>query len=119
MPIRLFYRTTLEGADNIPREGFRAGPRGEVWLSRYLDAWGEEGRHLLEVVLDVDEAELEDFGKDAVFDDDYDPVTGQWTPTPEGGYMMRLRCFEVPVELVNANGFVREVVPRSIEFEDK
>lgn len=119
MSIRLFHRTTAEGAEDILREGFRAGPRGDVWLSRNNNAWGVNGRRLLEVLLEIGEDELEVFGKDAVVDEDYDPETGEWSPTPDGGFVMRLRWYEIPADLVNARGTVSEVDPRSIEFDDE
>jgi hypothetical protein len=111
MAIRLYHRTTDNAAATILAEGFREGPsegsRGRVgaWFSRELDCWGEQGRELLEVMLDATEAELEPYAEE-VATEELDDETGDWIPAADGE---AFTWYVIPAAVVNERGHVRLV----------
>ncbi|MDG3005932.1 hypothetical protein [Paludisphaera mucosa] len=106
MAITLNHRTTKDAVDKLLAEGFKAGPRGDVWVSKYLDSMGEMGRHLLELNLELNEDELEAFWIDAsieIMNEDK-----EWVKCPFDG-LDTLHWYEIPPELVNESATVRAV----------
>lgn len=107
MSVRLYHRTTGDGAESIPRDGFRDGEDGGVWFSRFLDCWGERGRHLLVVSLDVTEEELAGWAHEAVADEVWDEGLGDFVKTDKPEEVERFVWYKIPAAVVNARGRVR------------
>ncbi len=107
MAITLYHRTTKDAVEKILAEGFKAGSRGDVWVSKFLDSWGEEGRHLLEIKLEVPEEVLEKYGRD-VISDQIQNEAGKWVKCPPEE-AKSYRWYEVPPETLNEFATVRAV----------
>jgi hypothetical protein len=92
----------------IVAEGFRDDPdepRG-VWLSPLLDCWGERGRTLLEVTLDLSEDEIRPFVVEAAADEVWDDEAGDFIKANEID-VERFTWYAIPADVVNARGRVR------------
>jgi len=114
MAIRLFHRTTREGAEAILANGFRDGEDGGVWFSRYLDCWGEQGRHLLEVLLDVSEDTLDAYAIEVVADEVCVDIEADIWESCDEDEVETFVWYKVPAAVVNARGTARRVPPDEI-----
>jgi len=112
MPVRLFHRTTLEGSQAIPADGFKNGDDGVVWFSRYLDAWGNRGHFLLEVITSIGVDELEAFAQSAVADEVWDEAVGDFVQTQDEESIERFIYYAIPADCINGRCTVR-LVPAS------
>jgi hypothetical protein len=133
MPIRMYHRTTAEAAAAIVAVGFRDGQevdeeKGDVTTGVWLDATvngmaGEKGRTLLEVALELTQAELEPYSRCAAWETiDTDPEPGEDVPITEEGEPEPFRWYFIPATVLNTRGKVRLVSPdeaRRIELDDE
>lgn len=115
--IRLFHRTALEGAAAIPVEGFRDGEDRFVWFSKYLDCWGEPGRHLLEVMVDMTEDEIEAYTRNWVADEVWDETLNDFVTVEDASMIERFVWHGIPAAVINPRMTAREVDPRSVGAE--
>lgn len=102
MPVRLFHFTSQLAAKAIVARGFD-GPT--CWLSPDPETiCGEDGRAaLIEVMLDVDEAELQPFAQE-VEEEVWDEAAGQFIPDPAP---RSYTWYEVPTAVVAERGRTR------------
>jgi hypothetical protein len=107
----LFHRTTREGAPAIPIEGCRGGEDGFVWFSKWLDCWGEQGRHLLEVMVEMTEQELQGFAHEAIADEEWDDETGDFVKIEDEAFIERFVWYAIPAAVVNPRMTAREIDP--------
>jgi hypothetical protein len=112
MPIRLFHRTTREGVPSILATGFRDGDDGGVWFSPYLDCWGEQAGHLLEVMLDVTSDELAVYVVEGQADEEWSDAVGDFVRSDNEDEIERFVWYKLPAELVNRRGRVRHITSR-------
>ena len=77
-----------------------------MWFSQYLDCWGEQGRHLLEVLLDVTGEELDRYAVEAAADEEWDDATGDFVQIEDERLIERFTWYKIPAAVVNARGKV-------------
>jgi hypothetical protein len=103
--------------------GFRDGEDGFVWFSKYLDCWGESGRHLPEEILDIGEEDLAQNAKEAVADEELAPDgDDDWVRVEDQALIECFVWYAIPATFVNNRSRVRLVPPKVspyLEFEDE
>ena len=80
----------------------------------YDDSWGESGRHLLEVMLEMTESELAAHAQEAIADESEGDEEEDWRQEP-AEEVRRMTWYKIPAAVVNSRGTVRHIPPDQIE----
>jgi hypothetical protein len=91
-----------------------------VWFSQFLDCWGESGRHLLEIILDMPAEDLASHAVEAVADEVWDDDAGDFVKVEDDALIQRFVWYKIPASIVNARGRARHVPPGEVPtiFDD-